>query len=99
MDTTSFLILLSSFSVINGLVVESIKKIVTDKAMLSCNIVALVSSLIIGSTGTGIYYQLNAIPFSVNNIIYMGLMGFASGICSMMSYDKVKQAISQITAK
>lgn len=99
MNATSFLILLSSFSVINGLAVEGIKNIAADKTMLPYNIIALVSALIIGGVGTGVYYQLNAIPFSVNNIIYLTLMGFASAICSMTSYDKVKQAITQILAK
>lgn len=99
MNTTTFLILLSSFSVITGLVTEGIKNLVTDKVNLSYNIVALVTALIVGGGGTAIYYQLNAIPFSTNNIIYMFLLGLASGLCSMTSYDKVKQAIAQITNK
>lgn len=97
MTTTMFLILLSAFSVISGLTTEAIKKLVSDKANLSYNIVALVVSLIIGLIGTAIYYQLNNILFDVNNVIYMILMGFASGLVSMIGYDKVKQAIMQMT--
>lgn len=96
MTTTMFLILLSSFSVLSSLVTEGIKNFVTDKVNLSYNIVALVSALIIGGCGTAIYFQLNTIPFTINNIIYMILMGFGSGLVSMTSYDKVKQAIEQI---
>lgn len=99
MTTTQFLILLSAFSVISGLVTEAVKKLVNDKANLSYNIIALIVALIVGSFGTAIYYQLNSIEFTVNNIIYMVLMGFASGLCSMISYDKVKQAILQISGK
>ena len=99
MTTTMFLMLLSAFSVISSLVTEGIKKIVNDKANLSYNIVALIVALIIGGVGCAIYYQLNAIPFTVNNIIYIVLMGLASGLGSMVSYDKVKQAIIQIASK
>lgn len=99
MTTTMFLILLSGFSVVSSLVTEGIKNIATDKVNLSYNIVALVAALIVGGGGSAIYYQLNAIPFTVNNIIYMVLMGLASGLCSMIGFDKTKQAIEQIINK
>ena len=96
MTTTTFLMLLSAFSVLSGLVTEGIKKLISDKANMSYNIIALIVSLIVGGVGCAIYYQLNAIPFDVNNVIYMILMGLASGLCSMVSYDKLKQCIEQI---
>lgn len=99
MNTTMFLILLSAFSVLTSLVTEGIKNIATDKVNLSYNIVALVTALIIGGGGTAIYYQLNNILFTSNNIIYMVLMGLASGLVSMVGFDKVKQAIEQIVGK
>lgn len=99
MNTTTFLILLSAFSVISGLVTEAIKKLINDKANLSYNVIALVVALIVGACGCAIYYQLNAITFNVNNIIYMILLGLASGLVSMLGYDKVKQAVLQITGK
>ena len=99
MNTTMFLILLSTFSVLSSLVTEGIKTLVTDKVNLSYNIVALVTALIVGGGGTAVYYQLNTIPFTVNNIIYMLLMGFASGLTSMVGFDKVKQMVMQITNK
>lgn len=99
MNTTMFLILLSAFSVISGLVTEGIKKLANDKVNLSYNIVALITALFIGGGGTAIYYQLNAISFSTNNIIYMILMGLFSGLVSMVGFDKVKQAIEQIVSK
>lgn len=99
MTTTMFLILLSGFSVISGLVTEGIKNIVTDEANLSYNIVALITAFIVGGGGTAVYYQLNTIPFTVNNIIYIVLMGLASGLVSMVGFDKVKQALEQLAYK
>lgn len=99
MTSTTFLMLLSAFSVISGLVTEGIKKIAQDKTNLSYNIVTLIVSLIIGSCGCGIYYQLNEVPFDVNNIIYMMLMGLASALVSMTGFDKVKQTIEQMLPK
>ena len=97
MTTTTFLMLLSAFSVLAGLVTEGIKKLISDKANMSYNVIALVVALVIGGAGSAVYYQLNAIPFDVNNVIYMILMGLASGLCSMVSYDKLKQCIEQIS--
>ena len=99
MTTTTFLMLLSSFSVLSGLVTEGIKKLISDKANMSYNIIALVVALVIGGAGSAVYYQLNTIPFDINNVIYMILMGLASGLCSMVSYDKLKQCIEQISGK
>ena len=99
MNTVTFLILLSAFSVLSSLVTEGIKKIASDKTNLSYNIVALIVALVIGGIGCGIYYQLNAIPFNTNNVIYMILMGLASGLTATVGYDKVKQSILQLTGK
>ena len=99
MTTTTFLMLLSSFSVLSGLVTEGIKKLISDKANMSYNIIALVVALVIGGAGSAVYYQLNAIPFNLNNIIYLVLMGLASGLCSMVGFDKIKQAVEQIVGK
>lgn len=99
MTTTTFLMLLSAFSVISSLVTEGIKKLAQDKANLSYNIVNLIVSLIIGVCGCGVFYQLNDISFTINNVICMVLIGFASGLVSMTGFDKVKQAIEQITGK
>ena len=99
MTTTMFLILLSGFSVISSLVTEGIKNVATDKVNLSYNIVALITALIVGGGGTAVYYQLNAVPFTVNNVIYAVLMGLASGLVSMVGFDKVKQSIEQLANK
>nr|DAE28803.1 MAG TPA: holin [virus sp. ctmTa7]DAU18403.1 MAG TPA: holin [Bacteriophage sp.] len=95
MTTTDFLFLLTAFSVISGLVTEAIKKLIVEKTNFSYNVLALIVALIVGGVGCGLYYQLNTIPFTTNNIIYMVLMGLSSGLVSMVGFDKVKQAIGQ----
>ena len=99
MNMTTFLILLSAFSVISILITEGIKNMAAHKENLSYNLITLVTALIVGGCGTAVYYQLNAIPFTTNNIIYMLLMGFASGLTAMVGFDKVKQAIEQFPNK
>lgn len=99
MNMTTFLILLSAFSLISSLITEGIKNIAAHKENLSYNMITLVTSLLVGGCGTAVYYRLNAIPFSSDNIIYMLLMGFASGLTGMVGFDKVKQAIDQLTKK
>ena len=94
-----FVVLLYAFSTISGLFTEGIKNIIKDKKNVSYNILAICVSLIVGCAGTAVYYQLNEIVFSINNIIYMVLMGFSSALASMIGYDKVKQTILQLSNK
>lgn len=94
-----FMFLLAAFSTLTGLVTEAVKKLISDKANYSANVLVLVIALAIGIIGTGIYYQLMSIAFTLNNIIYMVLMGFGSALVSMVGYDKVKQAITQIVGE
>ena len=96
MTTQIFLFLLFVFSLITSSITEAIKKLVNDKKNMPYNIVALIVALIVGCGGTAIYYQLNGLPFDTNNIIYMIIMSLASGVCSMVGFDKVKQTILQI---
>ena len=95
MTITLFLLLLTGFATLSGLCTEGIKSMTTDKVNIASNVLAL----IVGGVGTVVYYQLNAIPFTTNNIIYIVLMGLASGLVSMVGYDKVMQAIKQLSIK
>lgn len=97
MTAPMFLMLLAAFSSISGLITEGIKKLISDKQNLSYNLLALIVALVVGGTGCVIYYQLNGIPYTINNIIYIVLMGFASGLSSMVGYDKIKQMIQQFS--
>lgn len=98
MTTTSFLVMLSGFSLLSSFITEGIKRKLLKKTVdvRSYNILATVVALVVGAAGTLVYYQLTGLPFTVNNFIYAALMGLASGLASMIGYDKVKQAIEQI---
>lgn len=97
MTAPMFLMLLAAFSSISGLITEGIKKLISDKKNLSYNLLALIVALLVGGVGCVVYYQLTGIPYTTNNIIYIVLMGFASGLSSMVGYDKIKQMIQQFS--
>lgn len=97
MTTDTLLMLLSVFSALSGMVTEAVKKLFNNDTKLPYNFIALLSALIVGCAGTAVYYQLNGICFDRNNIIHMILMGLASGLISMVGFDKVKQIIQQFT--
>lgn len=98
MTITMFLALLFGFSLVTGLIVQAIKKFINDKENVSYNLIALITALIVGIAGSAIYYQFMDIPYTTNNIICMILMGISSALVAMVGYDKVSQAITQLTS-
>lgn len=88
-----FLTLLLGFATLSSLITEGIKKVFTG--IKNYNILALIVSVIVGGVGTFVYYSLNNISFTTNGVIYLICIGLATGLTSMTSYDKVKQAIEQ----
>lgn len=100
MTVSMFLILLSAFSLIVGLLTQAIKKLLDGLgAKYSSNVVAVIVSAIVGIGGTAVYYVIAGIPFSAVNIICMLLMGIATAVGAMVGYDKVIQTIKQIVEK
>lgn len=97
MTTALFITLLTVFATVTGLVTEAVKKICKgqDKPYAS-NLIATIVACVVGIGGTAAYYVLFHIPFSAANIVCMVLMGLATAVGSMTSYDKVVQAIDQI---
>lgn len=75
------------------------QNIIFDKANLPYNLIALGCACIIGSAGTAVYYLLTASPFTAGHILCMVLMGLASGLTSMVGFDKLKQSLEQINGK
>lgn len=92
MTVEIFLALLLGFSTLASLVTETIKKLFSADG----NITAFIVAIIVGLVGTLLYYQLENIDFTVNNIIYAVLMGLASSLVSQIGYDKIKEAIQKI---
>lgn len=94
MTVQLFIELLAIISVLTGLVVEAEKKIAEElKANYSANLMALITALVIGAVGMTVYYVLTGIPFTVENVICIVLMGFASGLSAMVGYDKIAKGI------
>lgn len=98
MTVQMFLGMLLAFAAISSLCTEAIKKFIQDKANYSSNIIVLIVSLIVGSIGMCIYYVLLDMPITLKEIIYIILMGLATWISSMVSYDKVCQCLKQLSS-
>lgn len=82
---------------VSSLITEAVKKWYDNEGVpYSSNMVALAVSVISGGLGTSVYYILNEIPWTVNNIICILLMIVAIWVTSMVGYDKVKQLLDQI---
>lgn len=95
MTVEMFLALLLGFSTLASLVTEAIKKLFSADG----NITAFVVAIVIGLVGTLLYYQLDSIDFTVNNVIYAVLIGLASSLVSQLGYDKVKEVIQKLDSQ
>ena len=97
MIVETFLLLLTTLSIITGLVTEGVKKALDSFEMnYASNIVALFVAVFIGGAGTIVFYLFNGIAFTGLNIICIFLMMIANWLGAMIGYDKVIQAIKQI---
>ena len=97
MTIEMFLILLTAFSVITSLFTEAVKKFFNSiNVEYASNIIALVVAVFVGGSGTVIFYLFNGIELTLINNICIFLMMGANWVGSMIGYDKVKQAITQL---
>lgn len=96
MTVQMFLGLLFAFATITGLITEVIKKLMRDKENISYNITSFIVAIIVGGIGTSIYYYLNDMPFNGKNIIFIFLLGLASGLSSQLGYQSIAKAIGEI---
>lgn len=97
MTVTLFITILTLGAGVTSLMTEAIKKAYENaKKDYSANLIALVDAVVVGMGGTAIAYMLLNIPWTVNNIICMVLMGVCVWIGSMIGYDKIVQLISQL---
>lgn len=92
-----FLAMLMACSILTTLTVEAIKEMFTEgesrKANIIAAIVAIVLALIIGFG----YAIIFAVAISVQYVVFIVALCFLSWLCAMIGYDKVVQAIEQIT--
>lgn len=93
----TFSILFAGGSLAAGLLTEAIKKWYENAGKdYSSNAIALANAIIIGGFGTAIAYTLSDIPWTVDNIICLGLMIVAIWVGAMIGYDKVVQMLKQL---
>lgn len=100
MTITLFVSILTIGAAASGLLTESIKKWYTNAGkQYSANMIALVDAIVIGCGGTSVTYMLLSVPWTINNVICMVLMGICVWIGSMIGYDKIIQLIKQLSNK
>ena len=92
-----FIAMLTIGSAISSLLTEAVKKAYANAHKeYSANVIALINAVVVGCGGTAIAYMLMAIPWTINNIICVFLMGIAVWVASMIGYDKVIQMLQQL---
>lgn len=100
MTVEKFLVLLTILSVVTSLITEAVKKFINKKdTEYATNIVVLIVSVIVGGTGTVVFYMYNGIAWDALNVASVFLMIVANWLVAMLGYDKVMQAITQIKSK
>ena len=84
-------------STVSSLLTQCVKKAYENAGKdYSANILALIDAIVVGCGGTAVFYMLNAIPWTVNNVICLVLMGVAVWMASMIGYDKILQLLEQL---
>ena len=92
-DFTMGSFLLALCSVVTGLIVEAIKKMIEVKRP---NIVTAIVSVIVGVIIPCGYMLDKGIAFDIHSIIYIIAIVFLSWMCAMLGYDKVSQTLTQV---
>ena len=97
MSVQLFIAMFTIGSGVSSLLTEAVKKAYSNAGKeYSANVVALINAIVVGCGGTAVMYMLMAIPWTVNNILCLVLMGVAVWIASMVGYDKVIQMLQQL---
>lgn len=100
MTVQIFVVLLTTFSAVTSLLTEALKKFLDSlNVKYAANIVVLFVSIIVGMVGTGVYYFSVDMPLTFVNVVYIPIMAIANWLVAMLGYDKVMQAITQISDK
>lgn len=98
MTVTLFIALLTMFATITSVCTEGVKKILNElNVAYASNLLASIIACVVGIGGTAVYYILFGVVFTPSNIVCMVLMGIATAFGAMVGYDKVVQAIKQIS--
>lgn len=94
-----FIVLLAVFSAFTSLFTQAVKLYLESLEVdYASNLIALGTSVFVGSVGTACAYIFMDIPWTAINIVCLFLMILANWLVAMLGYDKVMQAITQIKA-
>lgn len=97
MNFVTFVTITGIGSIVSALFTEAIKKWYANAGKnYSANTIALVDAIAVGGIGTAVVYLLAGIPWTINNIVCLGLMVITVWIGSMIGYDKLTQTFKQI---
>ncbi len=89
--------LITAMSIATSLLTQLLKSIFDAwKKQYASNIIVVAVSVIVGGTGTALYYVNYQIPFNALTSVYLAIMCLLNCAGAMVGYDKVKQAITQI---
>lgn len=92
-----FLIMLLACSILTTLTVEGIKKMFTNGESRKANIIAAIVAVVLAiAIGIG-YAIIFTIAVNLQYVATILALCFLSWLCAMVGYDKVVQAIYQIT--
>ena len=97
-DISTFLFLVTVFSIITSLFTEAFKKVLGDRVAPNL-IVGLIASFIALAGGYISYTLLDISITETKNIIVLVLFIPTNWLCAMVGYDKVMQTIAQILNK
>lgn len=96
-DMSTYVIGLTMCSTISSLVTQAIKKLLDEnKIAYSTNIIVAVVSALVGALIVIYYMIYSKIEISPMSIISAIIFVCLSWLGSMVGYDKVKQAITQV---
>lgn len=94
-----FLMMLLACSILTTLTVEAIKKMFTNGESRKANIVAAVVAIVLAVAIAIIYAIMFTVTVNTQYIVMIIALCYLSWLCAMVGYDKVVQAIAQITGK
>ena len=93
MNLSMFICTMGILLAVNNIVIEFIKSKTELTKKYPTNIIAVVTSAIIGWFGNLLFYLLLGIPITIPNICCIILMGPTLFFASTLGYDKMKETI------
>lgn len=97
MTITLFMTILTVGASVSSVLTEALKGVFKAyNVEYSANLIAIINGVFVGCGGCCVFYSFLDIPFTLNNILCLVLMGFSVALGSMVGYDKVIQLVNQI---